>query len=111
MRDATAPEKPGPSPQPSPARERGSVAASRGQSINPAAFAGERGELSSGDVSQGKRATGNTEAPKKIWPDALLAARLLATDPHGFGGAVVRSWPGPVRDRWLDALRAALPPG
>ncbi|MCJ2056714.1 magnesium chelatase subunit D [Methylobacterium sp. J-048] len=54
---------------------------------------------------------GNAEALQKIWPDALLAARLLATDPHGFGGAVVRAGPGPVRERWLDTLRAALPQG
>ncbi|WP_305544707.1 magnesium chelatase subunit D [Methylobacterium sp. NEAU K] len=46
-----------------------------------------------------------------MWPDAVLAARLLATDPHGFGGTVVRAAPGPVRERWLDLLRAALPPG
>jgi magnesium chelatase subunit D len=45
------------------------------------------------------------------WPDVLAAARLLAADPHGLGGAVVRAAPGPVRDAWLDALRAALPPG
>ncbi|MCJ2055565.1 magnesium chelatase ATPase subunit D, partial [Methylobacterium sp. J-048] len=54
---------------------------------------------------------GNAEALQKIWPDALLAARLLATDPHGFGGAVVRAGPGPVRERWRDTLRAALPQG
>ena len=51
------------------------------------------------------------DAPQRIWPDALLAAHLLATDPHGFGGAVVRAGPGPVRERWLDGLRATLPPG
>lgn len=44
------------------------------------------------------------------WSDALLAARLLAADPHGLGGAVVRAGPGPVRDRWLDRLREALGP-
>lgn len=41
--------------------------------------------------------------------DLLLAARLLALDP-GLGGAIVRGRPGPQRDAWLDALRAALPP-
>ncbi|WCS27057.1 magnesium chelatase subunit D [Methylobacterium sp. NMS14P] len=45
------------------------------------------------------------------WADARLAARLLASDPHGFGGAVLRAPAGPVRERWLDILRAALPPG
>ncbi|MCJ2093855.1 magnesium chelatase subunit D [Methylobacterium sp. J-072] len=53
---------------------------------------------------------GKAEAPQNIWPDALRAARLLATDPHGFGGAVLRAGPGPVRERWLDSLRAMLPP-
>ncbi|MER2195675.1 magnesium chelatase subunit D [Methylobacterium brachiatum] len=50
------------------------------------------------------------EASQNIWPDALRAARLLGADPHGFGGAVVRAAPGPVRERWLDAVRAQLPP-
>ncbi|MCJ2136173.1 magnesium chelatase subunit D [Methylobacterium sp. J-026] len=36
---------------------------------------------------------------------------LLAADPAAFGGAVVRAPPGPVRERWLETLRAALPPG
>ncbi|MHB2207371.1 magnesium chelatase subunit D [Methylobacterium sp. CM6257] len=40
-----------------------------------------------------------------------MAARLLATDPQGLGGAVLRAVPGPMRERWLDVLRAALPPG
>ena len=43
--------------------------------------------------------------------DAALAAALLAVDPAGLGGAVLRAAPGPVRDRWLSMLRAALPPG
>ncbi|MDE3748652.1 magnesium chelatase subunit D [Methylobacterium radiotolerans] len=46
-----------------------------------------------------------------LWADARLAARLLAADPHGLGGAVLRASPGPVRERWLEILRAALPPG
>ncbi|KAA0125160.1 magnesium chelatase subunit D [Methylobacterium sp. P1-11] len=45
------------------------------------------------------------------WADAHLAARLLAADPHGLGGAVLRAAPGPIRERWLEALRAALTPG
>ena len=53
---------------------------------------------------------GKAEASQNIWPDALRAARLLGADPLGFGGAVVRAAPGPVRDRWLDAVRAQLPP-
>jgi magnesium chelatase subunit D len=43
--------------------------------------------------------------------DAALAARLLAADLRGLGGAWVRARPGPARDRWLATLRAALPEG
>lgn len=43
--------------------------------------------------------------------DAALAARLLALDPEGLGGAVVRARPGPERDSWLQMLRDALPDG
>ncbi len=42
--------------------------------------------------------------------DAAAAAALLAVDPAGLGGAVLRAAPGPVRDRWLALLRAAMPP-
>lgn len=45
------------------------------------------------------------------WFLALRAARLAATDPHGCGGIVVRAGAGPVRDRWLEHLRAHLAPG
>ncbi|MCJ2062336.1 magnesium chelatase subunit D [Methylobacterium sp. J-088] len=45
------------------------------------------------------------------WADAHRAACLIAADPAAFGGAILRAAPGPVRERWLDALRAALPPG
>lgn len=43
--------------------------------------------------------------------DAALAALLLALDPGGLGGAVLRGPPGPARDRWLASLRALLPSG
>ena len=43
------------------------------------------------------------------WEDALLAATLLAIDPAGLQGAVVRARFGPVRDRWQAYCRAALP--
>ncbi len=42
--------------------------------------------------------------------DAAMAALLLAVDPVGLGGAVLRAAPGPVRDAWLALLRAALAP-
>lgn len=43
--------------------------------------------------------------------DAAQAALLLAVDPVGLGGAVLRGPPGPLRDAWLARLRQALPPG
>ncbi|URD39875.1 magnesium chelatase subunit D [Methylobacterium tardum] len=44
-----------------------------------------------------------------LWAEARLAADLLAAEPPGYGGAVVRAPPGPVRERWLEALRDGLP--
>ena len=44
------------------------------------------------------------------WSDAVIAAQLFAVDPAGTGGLWVRSRAGPVRERWLSILRAALPP-
>ncbi len=44
------------------------------------------------------------------WSDAVTAAQLFAVDPVGTGGVLLRSRAGPVRDRWLAMLRAALPP-
>jgi magnesium chelatase subunit D len=41
--------------------------------------------------------------------DPALAALLLAVDPAGLGGAVLRAPPGLARDRWLALLRGALP--
>jgi magnesium chelatase subunit D len=46
-----------------------------------------------------------------VWSRALHAAALLAIDPTGLGGVVLRSRAGPVRDRWLDALREMVPDG
>ncbi len=42
---------------------------------------------------------------------ATTAAELLAVDAVGLGGAVLRGPPGAARDRWIDTLRALLPPG
>lgn len=47
--------------------------------------------------------------PADLWTDALLAADLLAVDPAGLGGAVLRSGPGLARDLWLARCRAAMP--
>ncbi len=41
--------------------------------------------------------------------DTARAALLLAVDPVGLGGVVLRAPPGPARDAWLARLRAALP--
>ena len=38
-----------------------------------------------------------------------IAACLLAIDPVGLGGAVLRGASGPVRDTWLTSLRDAMP--
>jgi len=43
------------------------------------------------------------------WADAMRAAALLAIDPDGLKGAIVRALPSPGRDAWLAALRAMLP--
>ncbi|SFH76375.1 magnesium chelatase subunit D [Albimonas pacifica] len=43
------------------------------------------------------------------WEDALAAAALLALDPAGLGGAVLRAGAGPARDRWLEELRRLTP--
>ena len=41
----------------------------------------------------------------------MSAATLLAIDPIGLGGAVLRGPPGAARDVWLDSLRVLLPHG
>jgi len=43
------------------------------------------------------------------WADAVLAAALFTIDPSGIGGISLRSFPGPVRDRWLLLFRDMLP--
>ncbi len=42
------------------------------------------------------------------WADAVAAARIFAVDPVGTG-VVLRAPAGPLRDRWLAELHAALP--
>lgn len=43
--------------------------------------------------------------------DAARAAVLLAVDPAGLGGAILRGRPGPERDSWLGWHAALLPSG
>jgi magnesium chelatase subunit D len=52
---------------------------------------------------------GAREAAILQWADALRAAALTAVDPSGLGGVALRAQHGPVRERWLSALRALLP--
>ena len=42
------------------------------------------------------------------WADADLAAALLAIDPQGLGGAIVRAGAGPVREHWLQLVQGRL---
>jgi magnesium chelatase subunit D len=52
------------------------------------------------------------EAPAaagNAWRDALAAAAMIAVDPAGLGGAVLRARAGPARDRWLAHLAALMP--
>lgn len=62
-------------------------------------------------------APGDGRAPPRAAPDAGVAedqraaAALLAVDPAGLGGAVLRGAPGPERESWLALLRAGLGPG
>ncbi len=43
------------------------------------------------------------------WDDAVRAAALLAVDPAGLGGVLLRAPPGPPRERWMSLLRGLLP--
>lgn len=54
--------------------------------------------------------TERTARERSAWGRAALVASLLAVDPCGCGGAVLRARPGPVRDRWLALLRELSPP-
>lgn len=57
------------------------------------------------------RASSRTAPEPGVVADQRAAARLLAVDPLGLGGAVLRGGPGPERDSWLAAFRALLPEG
>lgn len=43
------------------------------------------------------------------WADACLSAALVAIDPPGLGGVRLTARHGPVRDRWLEGLKALWP--
>ena len=42
------------------------------------------------------------------WADAATAAALIAIDPAGLVGAIIRARPGDVRDRWVAHLAALM---
>ena len=52
-----------------------------------------------------------TASAPTVWEDAALAAALLALDPVGLGGIVLRAGPGSARDRWIVLLRVLLTQG
>jgi magnesium chelatase subunit D len=52
-----------------------------------------------------------SDAAEQQWVvcrDCVLAARLFVIDPHGFGGIVLRSATGPVRDLWLTWVQSQV---
>ncbi len=62
-------------------------------------------------ADSGQRAAVAAEADPldRVWADSAWAAALLAIDPQGLGGAVLRAGAGPVRDRWLHDFQRLLP--
>lgn len=50
-----------------------------------------------------------SEDAPSAWQAACDAATLLAIDPRGLGGIVLRAPPGPVRDDFLDTLKTNCP--
>ena len=48
---------------------------------------------------------------ESAWQDAVLSAAILAVAPASLGGIVVKAFPGPVRDSWLQSLRELLGKG
>ena len=53
--------------------------------------------------------TDRSDGGPGLWADAVLAAALFAVDGSGLGGVRLRARAGPVRDRWLEILRAVCP--
>ncbi len=49
------------------------------------------------------------EHPPLPVAEPAAAAVMLAIDPHGLGGVVLRARPGPGRDAWLGELRRLMP--
>ena len=51
------------------------------------------------------------EAARSPWHIALLAAHILAVGRESLGGLHLRARSGPVRDAWIDHVKALLSPG
>lgn len=51
-----------------------------------------------------------TDTVPARWTGASQAAQLLAIDPHGLGGIVLKAGPSPARDAWMELMRTLLPP-
>jgi magnesium chelatase subunit D len=49
--------------------------------------------------------------PAPAWDDAVMMAALLAVDPAGLGGILMRSWAGLARDEFVHAAAALFPGG
>lgn len=43
-----------------------------------------------------------------LWLRARLVAQILQSNPHGFGGIILRARAGPVRDQWLNYLQSLV---
>jgi magnesium chelatase subunit D len=67
--------------------------------------------MSGAHASKAIEPAGEASCDIAVWDDALMAARLFAVNPAGLGGIALRSAPSPVRELWLDYLRALLAPG
>ncbi|KMO41495.1 magnesium chelatase [Methylobacterium variabile] len=64
-----------------------------------------------GPGGAGSQETRSREAcSREAWSRACLAAALAALDPAGVS-VTLRARPGPVREAWLERLRALLPAG
>jgi magnesium chelatase subunit D len=53
--------------------------------------------------------TEHSKSPVELEASAATAALLLAIDPVGLGGAVLRGRPGAARDAWIDLLKGGMP--
>ncbi len=48
---------------------------------------------------------------ESLWQDATTGAAILAVAPESLGGVIVKAFPGPVRDSWLESLHGWIGEG